>query len=273
MSVQLQDPSLVMTRALILIRSQIVRVKEFPSRFDDLWNDATKSLSTLQVDILNAASLVHRTRSNKKGTQKEVLRLEFVNTCNIIADDMAARFGTMDHDVIAQGLEALLPGSDTLLDPQSIIPFAKLFRIAENTTLLTAQLETALSMIKHEKPAIYSLMHLGDYLLTFRVAFSLVLECIAVAITIPVSSSSAERSFSAVKRILTRLRTSMTDVRLSDLTILSTHRYQLVHKNSRFDFLSSLLVYWPTHWMKMRLSHAFLDFVHGDLVENDYASS
>jgi hypothetical protein len=223
-SKQLQDPSLVMTRALILVRSQIARVREFPSRFDELWNDAATSQSTLRADMHNAASLIRQTRSNKKSVQKDKLQTEFANACKTVADDMVARFGTLDHDVIAQGLQALVPGSDTLLDPQSVLPFAKLFRVAANETLLTAQLETARSVIEYEKPPIYSLMQLGDYLLTFRVAFSLVLECIAVAITIPVSSCSAERCFSAVKRILTRLRTSMTNERLSDLTLLSTHR-------------------------------------------------
>ena len=54
----------------------------------------------------------------------------------------------------------------------------------------------------------------------------LILECIAVAITIPVSSCSG-RCFSDVKRILTRLRTSMSDARLSDSTHRSTKQRYL----------------------------------------------
>jgi hypothetical protein len=223
-SKQLQAPSLVMMRALPLVRSQIARVREFPSRFEELWNNAATSLATLQPDMHNAALLIRQTRANKKSVQKEKLHAEFVSTCNTVADDMQARFCASDHVVIFQGLEALLPGSDTLFEPQSVVPFAKLFRVAVNEKLLTAQLLMARSMFESQKPAVNSLMELGDYLLCMRVAFDLVLECIAVAITILVSSCSAERCFSAVKRILTRLRTSMSDERLSDLTILSTHR-------------------------------------------------
>ena len=116
-----------------------------------------------------------------------------------------------------------MPGSATLFDPHSVVPFAKLFHIASDESLLISQLKTARSLLDHEKPRVFSLMQLGDYLVTFRVAFNLVLECIKV-ITIPVSSCSAERCFSSVKRILTRLRTSVSDERLSDLTILSAHR-------------------------------------------------
>ena len=100
---------------------------------------------------------------------------------------------------------------------------ARMFRITANDSLLTSQLEAARGVFELEKPPVHSVLQLGDYLLTFRKAFNLVLECIAVAITIPVSSCSAERSFSAVKRIMTRLRTTMTNDRLSDLTVLSTH--------------------------------------------------
>ena len=95
-----------------------------------------------------------------------------------------------------------------------------MFRITTNESLLSAQLLTARGLIESDKPVIHSVMELGDYLLPLRMAFSLVLDCIAVA----VSSCSAERCFSAVKRIMTRLRTSMSDERLSDLTMLSSHR-------------------------------------------------
>ena len=225
-SKQLQAPALVMTRALPLVRTQIARVREFPLRFDVLWDDAAESLTTLRPDMYNAASLLRQTRANKKSVQKENLRVEFVTTCQTVADDMESRFGPSDHDVIAVGLQALLPTSDTLFDPLSIVPFAKLFRVAtpNNESLLRAQLEAVRSMLAREEPPIYSLMELGDYVRPYSSAFNLVLECITVAITIPVSSCSAERCFSAVKRILTRLRTSMSDERLTDLTILSTHR-------------------------------------------------
>ena len=214
-----------MTRALPLVRAQIARVKLFPSRFDEMWNESVTSLSTLQkTDMHIASNLSRLTRANRKTVQRDQLRMEFVTTCNTVVDDMEARFGSPVHDVIAQGLYALTPGSAAFLDPPSLLPFAKLFRVAGNESLLTAQLLTARSMIEHDESPIFSVKELADYFLIYRKAFPLVLECISVAMTIPVSSSSAERSFSTVKRIMTRLRTSMSDERLSDLTTLSTHR-------------------------------------------------
>lgn len=110
-SKQFQDPAVVMTRALVLVRSQIVRVREFPLRFEELWADATTSLSALREEMSDAATLIHRTRSNRKCVSKEKLRAEFVSTCNTVANDMAARFGDADHEIMLQGIQAFVPGS------------------------------------------------------------------------------------------------------------------------------------------------------------------
>jgi len=49
----------------------------------------------------------------------------------------------------------------------------------------------------------------------------LVIECVLV---IPVSSASAERSFSTLRRIKTYLRTSMINTRLHNLALISIER-------------------------------------------------
>ena len=81
---------------------------------------------------------------------------------------MEARFGPSDHDIIAQVLQSLVPNSetksDTLLDPLNVLPFARLFRITTNESLLSAQLLTARGLIESDKPVIHSVMELGDYL-------------------------------------------------------------------------------------------------------------
>ena len=53
-SKQLQAPALVMARALPIVRTQIARVRVFPSRFDELWDKAVTSLGALQIDMKNA---------------------------------------------------------------------------------------------------------------------------------------------------------------------------------------------------------------------------
>jgi hypothetical protein len=55
-------------------------------------------------------------------------------------------------------------------------------------------------------------------------AFPDLLACYQIALTLPVSSASAERSFSTMRRIKTNLRTSMGDERLSSLAIIAVER-------------------------------------------------
>ena len=57
-----------------------------------------------------------------------------------------------------------------------------------------------------------------------RSAFSLLSKLVQAALTVPVSSASAERSFSALKRIKTYLRSTMNEDRLSHLAIISIER-------------------------------------------------
>ena len=55
-------------------------------------------------------------------------------------------------------------------------------------------------------------------------AFPDLLACYQIALTLPVSSASAERSFSTMRRIKTNLRASMGDERLSSLAIIAVER-------------------------------------------------
>ena len=55
-------------------------------------------------------------------------------------------------------------------------------------------------------------------------AFPDLLALFKLALTVPVASASAERSFSAMRRIKTYLRASMSANRTSDLTVLSVER-------------------------------------------------
>jgi len=61
-------------------------------------------------------------------------------------------------------------------------------------------------------------------LLVPSVAFPNLLKCVQIALTLPVTSASCERSFSAMNLIKTYLRNRTEDVRLSDLATLFVHK-------------------------------------------------
>ena len=57
----------------------------------------------------------------------------------------------------------------------------------------------------------------------YKDAFYELCRLTRIACTIPITTASAERSFSALKRVKTYLRTTMSDERLTHLAILSIH--------------------------------------------------
>ena len=57
-----------------------------------------------------------------------------------------------------------------------------------------------------------------------QLAFPILVKVFQIALTISVTSAKCERSFSALKRIKTYLRSTMSDQRLTDLAILSIER-------------------------------------------------
>ena len=57
-----------------------------------------------------------------------------------------------------------------------------------------------------------------------KVAFGELLKMLQLTLTIPVTSASCERSFSALKRIKTYLHSRMGNERLSNLAVLAIER-------------------------------------------------
>ena len=102
LSKQLQDPSLDWMRAGVLARSQATRVRQLSSDFDTMWVQAGTAMSELKEDMQGATSLLRQTRATKKSVARDKLRVEFASTCNIVAEDMEARFCTSDHEVMVR---------------------------------------------------------------------------------------------------------------------------------------------------------------------------
>jgi len=59
---------------------------------------------------------------------------------------------------------------------------------------------------------------------SYKVGFKELKKVIELIVVIPVSSASAERSFSTMRRVKTYFRSTMKSSRLNDLTLLSIER-------------------------------------------------
>ena len=67
-----------------------------------------------------------------------------------------------------------------------------------------------------------TMLELAKSLEPYKLAFQELYRSVCIALTLPVSSASCERVFSAMKLIKSHLRSIMCDSRLSNIAVLST---------------------------------------------------
>ena len=122
-----------------------------------------------------------------------------------------------------------MPGSDNFLDADILQPMAAHYK--SNIDDFNLELKQMKRMIarKTTDNTMPDFDSEGDKLVAFAKFVSKYAEAfyelnrlIGIAVTLPVTSVEAERSFSCLKLIKTHLRTTMFD-RLSDIAVLSVH--------------------------------------------------
>ena len=115
------------------------------------------------------------------------------------------------------------PLSEDFLNEEKVGNFCASFsRFNFNVDSLNAQLPVARNLIKAEK--IDRTTKCYHYLKSMGDGFSDLMKYFALILTFPVSSATAERSFSTLNRVKSFLRTTMQETRTSSLTLLSTNR-------------------------------------------------
>jgi len=155
------------------------------------------------------------------------------------------RFDTAQRSVM-HGIQALNLASEHLLDMAHINPFAEAYNA--DITDLQHELYQAKRLIeratiKYEwdtdaaKPAICekpptSPVSFIAFIARYGDAFHELHGLGRIAITLPVSTASCERSFSALRHIKTWVRNSMTNSRLSSVALLAIERERALSLNN-----------------------------------------
>lgn len=159
----------------------------------------------------------------------ENIRIQvFIPVVDRILSELRRRFSDESLAVVGSVSSVLCPNSPKFLNFSDILPLLSVYAdtCGIDTTLLGAKMTIALNLLNND---------LGDSLLTSNletvlcklappVAFPNLLKCVKVALTLPVTSASCERSFSAMKLIKTYLRNKTGDDRLSDLAVMFIHK-------------------------------------------------
>ena len=127
------------------------------------------------------------------------------------------------HNIaILTGISALCPDSDTFLEIEILKAFA--VQMKADFCSLSNEIQVIKSMVKDPNTKLENIIDFYDYLLPLKQAFPIILSLIIAALTIPISSTTCERTFSKMKLIKTTTRNTISDDRLSDLCVLAVER-------------------------------------------------
>ncbi|XP_011403202.1 PREDICTED: uncharacterized protein LOC100633168 [Amphimedon queenslandica] len=235
LSDQLQSSKIDLYRASELVTASKVMLQQF--RTDEYWDQIFR----YATDIANTHSIsteVDEPRSTRKqrpanlddsiitdsvGSREPMktshfkTRLYFPVLDQFLVE-MNARFN-QSNCIILKGIATCSPSSSVFLDFQDMKEFALMFGI-DVTTLV---MEVALASRVASRNSIKTTVDLGRYLHSCLPVHRNLYDTIQIAFTNAVSSAECEHS-SSLKRIKTRLRTTMGEDRLSDLAILFIER-------------------------------------------------
>lgn len=133
-----------------------------------------------------------------------------------ILSELKSRFNHSNIEIM-KAISSINPQSKNFLDPSTLKPLASVYNLDYNCLSMEV-------ILAKKTLANYELKKVNDVfleLLPLKNAFPTLLKLVQISMTIAVTTAHCERSFSALKRIKTYLRTSMSEQRLQNLSILA----------------------------------------------------
>ncbi|GAB1605227.1 hypothetical protein Ahia01_000804500 [Argonauta hians] len=165
-----------------------------------------------------------RKRSRRKETVAEELSCIFIEVCDIICTQCCDRFKTSGHLVAASLLNSVNFANfnerfpDSILDETvQLYPFFEPRRLKAELTIIYSRAD-----FRHCIGALALFQFLSKQ--NLLKVYSEAAKLMKLLITIPMTSSEAERTFSTLKRVKNFLRNTMGEDRLNALSMLSMER-------------------------------------------------
>ena len=187
-------------------------------------------------------SVIDTTTITSSDTSVDEYRTQvYYNTIDVLLEEMGDRFSELNLSLLS-ALEALVPSSDSFLDLPTLSPFLSHYNIPEaavqsEVPIVRAFLrerQQSVDSVQTARQSSSSCSSSGSSSSSLHVihselskvpeCFPAILGCYQIALTMGVSSASAERSFSSLRRIKTYLRSTMIQDRLSNLAVLYIER-------------------------------------------------
>lgn len=174
----------------------------------------------LEVFICESSTLEKKPLISEKEFQTDL----YYSILDNIISELDKRF-TNNSDILC-GISAFNPKGNHFLDYDLIVP------LANHYSCDLESLKAELKIIKKSinvyeekfKLKITDVFIFHAFLCEYQIAFTEMFKLCSISITIPISSSACERTFSCLKRIKSYLRNSLLDNNLSNLSVISVEK-------------------------------------------------
>ncbi|KAL4126441.1 hypothetical protein QTP88_010663 [Uroleucon formosanum] len=190
-----------------------------PSNNDVSSNRMSQGSSRMTDYYITSTTGKRRIFSNDE--KKTELKIIFYNILDVICVEMNRRFDENGEFYAVLGV--LDQTSKEFLDCETLCKFAKTFPFYRSDEFLI-KLKYQCALGKTLFSSSSGLFELLNEVQSYKVGFEELKKVIELIVVIPVSSASAERSFSTMRRVKTYLRSTMKSSRLNNFTLLSIER-------------------------------------------------
>lgn len=245
LSTQLQSSTIGIGKSLKLIDATMTRLSSFRTdpEFEECYAEAVNIANQNNIEVPGPGSAIGsrtqkvssrlrldgyftmetigkgRSATNDAETEKTKMRANFFSILDNISNEMTRRFS--ENSSFISAVSACDPASGTFLNTEVMCAAAELYgRDKDNLSVIKTQCElgkTMFSTCKDSYDVYNEISNMGE-------SFKELKELVATFLVIPVSTATAERSFSTMRRIKPHLRASMAGQRLSNLAIVSIER-------------------------------------------------
>ena len=240
LSDQLQSRDIDLCSASELIESTIGTLKSF--RNEDTWKNTFEYIKTVadlhHIDMEEVRQIRQRRRpqrmedfiSETSTGQREPLNNSqslkqniYFPVIDLLLTEIGRRFNSTNIGIM-KSVQACNPSSSTFLDPSQLASLASFYNL-DTDLLATECLLAKRSLLgPQQNESIESVIDVYRLIIPLEATFPTLKKLLQISLTLAVSTAQCERSFSALKRIKTYLRTTMTEQRLIDISILSIER-------------------------------------------------
>lgn len=156
---------------------------------------------------------------------KEEFRLHvYIPIIERVLGELNRRFNA--NTPILLGIISLQPEKDTFLNLEKLKPLVEHYQCDMDS--VEAEIKLLPNTIRRYESqngcVVNNLYQFVNLLEEYKLAFHEIYKLAVIALTIPASSASCERTFSCMRRLKTYLRNRMGSVRLSNLAVLAVER-------------------------------------------------